>query len=152
MSILDDLQAFATEVQALPLRDHQITHTIDGLVYTSTKLPCQKGLDVFFATLAMVGRGLTHRLATGDLAGLDLSVLATLAEQAIRHGAVEVAKDLLGQTTCGTLRSGGLVGSKMAGNVKAAFDAHFSGEYLHLLRVCLFVMAHNFRGPTLGVP
>lgn len=150
MSTLDDLQAFSAQVQSLPLRDNQIAHTIDGLVYTSTKLPCQKGLDVFFATLAMVGRGLTHRLATGDLAGLDLSVLATLAEQAIRHGAVEVAKELLGQTTCGTLRSGGMTG-QTGGNVKAAFDSHFSGEYLHLLKVVIFVMGHNFRGPTLGV-
>lgn len=151
MSILDDLQAFAAEVQALPLRDNQIVHTIDGLVYTSTKLPCEKGLDVFFATLSIVGRGLMHRVSTGDLAGLDLSVLAALAEQAIRHGAVGVAKELLGQTTCGTLRSGGQVG-QLGGNLKAHFDAHFSGEYLHLLKVAIFVMAHNFRGPTLGVP
>jgi hypothetical protein len=150
MNMIEALTAFAAEVETLPLRDSQLQHSIDGLVYTSTKLPCSKGLEVLTSLTALLGRGLTKQVATGDMSGINLATLTSLAEAAMRVGVVDVIRQLLSQTSVGTLRSGGQPGSA-GGNVSVHLDTHFAGEYMHLLKVCVLAVAHNFRGPTLGV-
>lgn len=150
MNTIEDLTAFAAELERLPLRESQVQHTIDGLMYTSTKLPCAKGLEVLASLTALVGRGLVKSIATGDMTGINLATLTALAEAALRVGVVDVLRSLLTQTSVGTLRSGGQTGTG-GGNVAQHFDSHFAGEYVHLLKVCVLAAAHNYKGFTLGV-
>ncbi len=147
--IFDDLIKFAAEIDTINLRDSQIVVTIDGLTYTTTKLPCSKGIEVWTHLSALLGP-VFPAVMTGKFAGLDPRVVAKVAEQALRLGLVPVLKDLLSSTSVDRLRSGGLTG-ETGGNVRAHFDTHFAGEYLHLLKVCVLAAAHNLRGPSLGV-
>ncbi len=150
--IFDELVAFAGQIDTsgVDLRESQIQYEIDGLLYTTTKLPCTKGLEVFQHLQAVLGPVLPA-VITGNFKGLDPRLASLVAENGIRHGMVAMVKDLLSSTVVNHLRSGGVLAEK-GGNVRMHFDEHYSGEYPHLLRVCLFVLAHNFRGPTLGAP
>jgi hypothetical protein len=57
-------------------------------------------------------------------------------------------RDLLSSMQCGSREPGGPVVGALT---PAVADVHFAGEYIHLIKVCVFSLAHNYRGPTLGV-
>lgn len=147
--IFDDLVAFAAEIDAINLRDSQIIVTVDGLTYTTTKLPCSKGVEIWTHLSALLGP-VFPAIVTGKFAGLDPRVVGKVSEQALRLGIVPVLKDLLRSTVVDFLRSGGVMSEK-GGNVSMHFDTHFAGEYVHLIKVCMLAVAHNLRGPSLGV-
>lgn len=144
------LLAFAAEMAALNLRPSTIQHKIDGVTYTSTKLPARVGLELMPRVTTLVGSGLLRLIATGEVDALPIdrlaSALVAVADRALRDGLAPLVLDLLASVQCGAFRDGG------EGKITAdKFDSHFAGEYLHLLKVCALALAHNFRGPTFGV-
>lgn len=142
---------FAAELRALDCKPATVQHTIDGLVYTSTKLPFSVGVELFTRLTALIGNGIMRALATGQgLADVDLGEIAAalvgVSERAMKDGLMPTIRDLLARMQCGSRVPGGPVVGPLAGKL----DDHFAGEYVHALKVCVFSMAHNFRGPTLG--
>lgn len=138
--------AFGESLKALDCKPGVVQLEIDGLVYTSTKLPTSLGLELWPRVTALLGAALTRSLVTSDAAGIDPGGLVRVAERAMRDGLVPLVRDLLRKTQCGKLRSTG-----KDGDVLSDFDEHFAGDYGHLLKVCVFVLTHNLRGPTYGV-
>lgn len=137
--------AFGEEIKALDCKPGFVQLRIDGLMYTSTKLPASAGLALWPRVTALLGAALTKAVVTGESSDMDPGVLVRLAERAMRDGLVDLIRDLLARTDCFCLRSTG-----KPGKVAEDFDAHFAGEYAHLLKVCVFVLTHNLRGPTYG--
>lgn len=118
---------------------------IDGLRYTSTKLPATVGLELIPRITALLGAAFKP-LALGSVEGISPEILIRIADRAMRDGLPALAKDLLSRVEVNEL-----AGIKSSGKVVDDFDDHFAGEYMHLLRVCLFALVHNFRGPSRGV-
>lgn len=147
-AVVTMLSDFFAEIRDLDCKPHTIQFEIDGLTYTRTKLPCGDGLDLLPRVVALLGNGLASMLTTGsdDLSDLGIDVLVAVAERAMRDGLEPVCRTLLARTKCDKLRPDGAKG----GDVLPVFDAHFSGEYVHLLKVCIFALAHEYRGFTLG--
>jgi len=139
--------AYARELSSLDLKPRTVQHKIDGIVYTSTKLPASVGLDVGPKVAALFGPSITRALAVGEGALFRVDWLTPLMDRAIRDDAMETVRTLLSRTKAS--RYVHMPGSK-GGDLSPELDEHFAGEYPHLLKVCLLVLAHNFRGPTLG--
>lgn len=139
---------FAAELRALNLRESTIQFKIDGITYTSTKLPARTGLELWPRVTALLGAGLLRLIVAGESElGMDklAAALVVVSERAMRDGLVPLVLDLLARMQCGALRGGG------QGQITPdVFDTHFAGEYGHLLKVCAFALAHNLRGPTYG--
>ena len=140
--------AYAKELKSANVRDRTVQLTVDGLVYTSTKLPASVGLELWPRVAALLGAALTRAAATGEVEeGTDYgAAIVKVADRAMRDSLIPLVRDLLARMKCGKLYSTG-----EAGDVLSDFDEHFAGEYLHLLKVCVFAIAHNLRGPTYGV-
>ena len=141
--------AYMTELRALDCTPYTVQFRIDGLMYTSEKLPASRGLDVGPRVTALLGTGILRLIvgASEDGLGADqiAAAIVSISDRAMRDGLVPLVLAVLERTSCGKLRGGG------DGKVVPKFDEHFAGEYGHLLKVCAFVLAHNFRGPTYGV-
>ena len=133
--------AFEQRLAREDLKRSTVQVEIDGLMYTSTKLPASIGLEIWPRLIALFGAALTRAMATGE--GIDF---LGLASRAMDDGLMPLVRDLLQRMQCNKLRSTG-----KGGRVVKDFDEHFAGEYGHLLRVCLLAVAHNLRGPTYGV-
>lgn len=126
-------------------RDAVVSEEIDGITYTSSKLPATYGLDIMARVVKVVGqRGLAAMAGTLDVAIVD--VFMALGVQIAEGLAADpgLPKALLRNVKCGALRPTG------QGDLAPAFDTHFAGEYLHLAKVLGFVLGHNFAGFTLG--
>ena len=83
-----------------------------------------------------------------ERAGADVAYLVeTVAERADRVGLDALAMSLLAEVQCNKLRP---IGDGYVAKDRQVFDAHFAGEYIHLLKVLIFAIRHNFAGPTLG--
>lgn len=125
------------------------TETIDGIAYTSSKFPAMEGLRLMARTVAILGQTGLHAAVLAFSNKAKPSFMFALAEQV----AVRLLEDpdlpraLLSQTKASALRPTGA-----GGPVAPSFDAHFSGEYIHLYSVIAFVLGHNFAGFTLGAP
>jgi hypothetical protein len=143
------LLAFAADLRAVDLKPSTVQHKLDGVMYTSTKLPARVGLELLPRITTLLGAGMLRLVATGEGEGLSIDRLAAAlvatADRALRDGLVPLVLELLANTQCGALRDGGE--GKFTPD---RFDSHFAGDYLHLLKVCALVLAHNFRGPTFG--
>lgn len=145
-----EILAFRRELSAIDMRPNVLQHRVDGVMYTSAKLPARVGLELGPRVISLLGPGLARLLAAADSDEIPVDKLAAalviVAERAMRDGLVPLALDLLARTQCAAFRGGG------DGPITAdRFDDHFAGEYLHLIKVCALVLAHNFRGPTVGV-
>lgn len=141
-----DVLAYAAKLKAVDCKPRVVQLEIDGLMYTSAKLPASIGLELWPRLVALLGSALTRSLATGDVDGIDVSaVFIRVADRAIRDGLLPLVRDLLQRMQCNKLYTTGA-----PGKVVDDIDEHFAGEYGHLLRVCAFALAHNLRGPTLG--
>lgn len=143
--VLGSVLEFVTDLQRVDMKPRQVQWKIDGLVYTSTKLPATIGLEIWPRLAALIGAGLTRAIATGDAGDLTGEMLLRIATRAMNDGLVPLVKDLLGRMKCGKL-----AGTGKPGDVLDDFDEHFAGEYGHLLKVAAFAVAHNLRGPTYG--
>ncbi len=139
--------SFARSLKSLDLGPSTCQHKIDGLVYTSTKLAIPEGLSVLERGTSLVGPSLFRALAVGDGVDMRADLLTPLADRAVQHGLFNLSRDLLGRMKVNRYRH--VPGSK-GGDLQPEMDEHFAGEYPHLMRVCLFALAHNYRGPTLG--
>lgn len=139
------LGEFAKRLASTNMRQRAIVFEIDGLRYTSTKLAATVGLELLPRITALFGSAFTRAMATGDLGGISPDVFVRVADRAMRDGLWPLVRALLER-----MEVNELAGIKEPGNVLDDFDDHFAGEYMHLLRVCLFALAHNFRGPALG--
>ena len=143
LSFVSDLQLFVEALKTASPKDKQVQREIDDLVYTSTKLPASVGLEVlvklgnivapvFDSTDSSVSQAYTQAL---------LKFLEKLAEE----GVSPLLKTILTRTQCNKLATTGA-----GGYVKDDFDEHFSGEYVHLLKVVIFVLWHNLLGFSRG--
>jgi len=139
------IQEFGKHLKELDCKPRVAQLEIDGLMYTSSKLPATVGLDVWPRVLAMFGPPVVRAMALGD-DEMDLSALMGIAERASQSGVTLLIRDLLQRMDCGCLYT-----SKKPGKVLSDFDEHFAGEYMHLLKVVAFSIAHNLRGPMYGV-
>lgn len=148
-NVAERVKAFAAKIKKTDLRANVVQLEIDGVMYTSTKLPARVGLELLPRVTGLLGAGLLRLVVTAEVEELGadriMAALVMVSERAMRDGLVPLVLDLLRNTACGKLR-----GSGEDGPVGPAFDDHFAGEYGHLLAVCAFVLAHNFKGPTLG--
>ncbi|NJK32974.1 MAG: hypothetical protein HC927_11505 [Deltaproteobacteria bacterium] len=95
----------------------------------------------------MLSPSVFRALAIGDAAFLRADLMTPIADRAVQHGLYSIARDLLGRTKVNRYQH---IPGSSGGDVVPEMDEHFAGEYMHLFRVCLFVLAHNYRGPTLG--
>ncbi len=148
-SMLDGLKgqavAFADVIDKLDCKPRTVQLEIDGLMYTSTKLPADLGLEIWPRCVVMFGAGLARALSTGDLASVGIQGIVAFASQASADGLMPLFRDLLARMKCGQLHT-----TKQPGKVLDDFAEHFAGEYPHLIKVVAFAMAHNLKGPTLG--
>lgn len=137
-----------------------VTQVIDGLSYTSDKLPAMKAYGLLARCLQAGGpsgmKAVVQRFAVGFAESVP-----TLVEPAISMDPYialiqlggglerdpELPRDLLSMVQVDKLRPASLASGKLVGD---AFDTHFGGELPHLWRVCEFVAVHNFLGFTLG--
>lgn len=142
--LIDAAFAFAKQVAAVDCKPRAIQFSIDGLVYTSVKLPAGVGLELWPRVVALLGSGLTRGLATGE-GEVDLSAFVRVADKAMKDGLLPLVRDLLVRMQCNKLFTTG-----QPGLVNDDFDEHFAGEYAHLGKVCVLALAHNLRGPTYG--
>lgn len=144
--VLGAVLVFVEQLQRLDYKPRAVQFEIDGLMYTSTKLPATKGLELWPRLTTLLGAGLTRAITTGDSGDLDGAALLRVAERAVQDGLIPIVRDLLASMQCGKLYTSG-----QPGHVLDDFDEHFAGEYGHLLKVAAFAVAHNLRGPTYGV-
>lgn len=142
-----ELYAYWKSLADVDFKPSTVQIKLDGLVYTSTKLAAATGVNLWPRVVSLLGAG-TTRLVAGagnDTPTVDWwAAITIIADRATRIDFVGLIKELLDRMQCNALRGGG------EGKVVPAFDTHFSGEYVHLLKVCALALAHNFRGPTLG--
>jgi hypothetical protein len=140
------LRDFITHLKTLDLKQKQVQVEIDGLVYTSAKFPASVGLNVLPRMGALLGPALAKVLSTGE-GGEDVTgeALLAFADKAMTDGLSPLVRDLLSRMLCNQLAT-----SQDGGPVLSDFDEHFSGEYLHLLKVLFFATMHNFMAPTRG--
>jgi hypothetical protein len=144
--LIEALTAHVKEVQALDLKPHKVFMEIDGLTYDSTKLPASVGLEILPKVVSLMGSVSTKSLMLGHLEEVDpQELLLRVAFQAMQIGLAPLLKDLLASTNVSSLANTGA-----HGNCGKAFDSHFSGEYLHLMKVAYFVGCHNLSGFTRG--
>lgn len=135
------------------------TETIDGLAYTSTKMPAVRQLGLLARATKMLGEhGLRVLVGAGgdQLAQLFPGIASAASDGRVFAAVVQLAEgidgdpwlfaDVLAATKCSALRPLGVPGPI----TRESFDAHFSGELPHLLRVIVFVLRHNLAGFTIG--
>lgn len=145
-AIAAEAKALEAKLSAVDFRPNVVQVEIDGLVYTSEKLPTTVGLEVWPRLISMVGSSVTRSVARGDFGELGRAIVLGVMERAASEGVVSLVRDLLRNMSCDALR---IVPSK-GGKVLDHFDAHFAGEYGHLLKVLAIPVMHNLAGPTLG--
>ena len=142
---LEGTLAFARELGKVDCKPTTVQHPIDGLMYTSSKLPARQGLDLWARLTSLLGPALLRAIATSETEGLDPRALVIVAERAMRDGLGTLVESILSRVQCNKLAH-----TEESGHVVPRLDDHFAGEYLHLLKVCAFAVAHNLRGPTYG--
>lgn len=139
---------YSRELKSVDLKPKTVQHEIDGIVYTSTKLPLGTGIEVGSRVSVILGQSLFRMISIGEGAIFQADLITPIATRIVQDGGMSLVRLLMSRTKVN--RYQGQPGSK-GGDLNDAIDEHFSGEYGHLLKVCFFVLAHNFRGPTLGV-
>lgn len=147
--LITELLDFDAQLKRTGMESGVVTMPIDGIRYTNAKLPTSLALPIWPRLGQMLGSAGLRRVATGEGALDFAAMLANMSAVAERVGLVPLCTDLLSHTTVDRYRHRPVVPGD-SGSVMDEFDEHFRGEYLHLLKVCGFAIAHNLRGPTLG--
>ncbi len=145
-SLGKELAVFTSSLEPSNLRERSVQVEIDDILYTSTKFSARRGLEILPRVGALLGAALTPIMSAGESGDFDLRVFEEVADRAMRDGLGPLAIDLLSSMDCNALK-----GQKdNCGNVAQEFDEHFAGEYVHLIKVLLFSLYHNFRGFSRG--
>lgn len=139
------LLEFIRKLGTVDVKPSMVQLEIDGLVYTSTKLAADDGLEIWPRVLGLIGPALTRAIAMGEDFEPTADMLTAIADRAQRDGLTPLARMLLVRVQCNAIRPTGA-----QGDLLPHFGSHFAGEYVHLLKVCMFALSHNLRGPTLG--
>lgn len=148
MSVAAEALRFLNRLQGVDCKPPSVMMEIDGLRYTSSKIPASIMLDLMPRVVSMLGAGATRAIALGQAPDSETvtHMIAGIADRAARDGLSGLVMDLLSRVKVNRTRSNPDDG----GPVLEYFDTHFAGEYGHLLKVCVFAVAHNLRGPTYG--
>ncbi len=147
--LIVDTVLYLAQLRSVDMSPGVVQFKIDGLTYTSQKLPTSVGLGLLPRVTALLGSAALGAAVTGNTEGMHaVETLLMVSHRAMAgEGLAPIVGALLQRTQCDRQRStgkGGFVGTE------GDFEEHFAGEYAHLLKVCLFVLSHNFRGPTYG--
>ena len=135
-------------------RDKTVQETIDGIVYTSDKLPTTTGLIIWPRLIRLLGEQLLAAVITGNLSVFEddeTGELSAIAAMRVAERADEIDFPDLARRLLANIRANKV--NRIDGNeglIADHFDEHFSGEYLHLIKVLVFAAQHNIMGPTLG--
>lgn len=140
-------------------QDLTVSEEIDGITYTSTKLGTIKQLGLIGRVVSMLGEaGLRAVISFSPLKDSIPSLAQSAGEGRVLYAVEQLAAglaadltlplDLCANVKCNKLRPVG-EGSLAS---PSTFDAHFSGELPHLIKVLLFVIQHNFMGFSIGSP
>lgn len=141
---VQEVQAFVAGLASADFKPAIVDKAIDGINYRSQKWPASLGLELWPKTVTLFGPALKP-IVTGETSDdIWLATLVRVSERASAPGFADYVKAILSRTAASEVRTIG------AGAVIDGFDEHFAGEYMHLLKVCLFVLSHNLRGPTFG--
>ena len=132
--------------------------TIDGNAYITETLPATEGLELIGALGGLLdvqaGKLLMAIEGEGEARALleETAVVAALIGSALKAaqaagGLAPLAKQILHRTVCENMKVGDVVTTAVEGNVIANFDDHFAGRYLHLGKLCVWVVRMS-----LGLP
>jgi len=135
-----------------PYHDLVVTESVDGIRYTSTKLPTMAGLNLMGRTGIALGEHGLRTLVLAKVSTLDAIMAEVIAGTAVSRvvaaGLVQLARGLVDDPELARELCQGL--KTETGAVADRFESHFSGEYPHLFKVLAFVLRHNFMGFTRG--
>ena len=142
-----ELLEFSEQLKNQDCKPRTLQMEIDGLMYTSSKLPASKGVQIWPQLISLFGEGLLESIATastddGFIASALVSVMKNIADE----GVLPIIRELMQRVQCNKLYT-----SQKPGSVLSDFDEHFAGEYMHMLKVAGFALVHNLKGPTLGM-
>lgn len=139
--------------------DEAVHEEIDGFVYTSIKFPCSKALDLLARTVKLLGADGLRSVVRAQAGALGVSfpgLVAGAAGATLYDAAPTLAlgmledpnlfRDLIARTRVNR----GRMGAGGGGELAKLYETHFAGELPHLVRVCIFVLTHNFAGFTIG--
>lgn len=143
MELLEAAMSYADTLKAIDCKPFVVQFEIDGIMYTSTKLPTTPGFIAHGKLVALLGSTVTAMVITGQK--FDAALVFRALAQVDFEELLPLLKDLLVKTECGRLRSTG-----KSGSVLSDFEHHFAGEYPHLLKVAAFAAGHTLRGFTYG--
>lgn len=141
-----ELLSFAEKLKNQDCKPRVLQMEIDGLMYTSSKLPASIGLELWPRVMALFGSAVTKAVATGDTEDVGAQALLSVLDRAMDDGLLPLVRDLMQRVQCNKLYT-----TQQPGAVLSDFDEHFAGEYIHMLKVAAFAVMHNLKGPTLGV-
>lgn len=129
------------------------TEVIDGATYSTTTLTATEGLVILPKLVALLGEdGLSLLIATSEEEQESLwenkevqaALIMRLAENAAKDEGLLIVRRLLQNTTCDKIQ----VGDRLTtAKVRDNFDAHFAGNYMHLVRVAIWVGRMSFGKP-----
>lgn len=142
---MTEVLAFIKELAPFDFKPRSVQRDIDGIVYTSDKFSAYVGFELGPRLGVLLGSAF-RGMATGTGDGLDVASLTAICDRAMRDGLAPTVDALLSHVKCNKLKH--IAGQQ--GDLRPYIGEHFAGEYVHLLKVCAFVIAHNFRGPSLG--
>lgn len=132
--------------------------TIDDNAYSTDTFPATEGLELIGALGSLLDAQAGKLLIAVDdeteaqALLTEPAVIAALIGSALKSaqaagGLAPLAKQILARTTCENMKVGDVVTSPVEGNVLANFDAHFAGRYMHLGKLCVWVVRKS-----LGLP
>ncbi len=143
-SLVVELASFLKALAAGDMKSHTTTMEIDGIVYTSSKIPARIGWELLPRIGTLLGAAMGPLLGEGE--GIDAAVILSVCQQAMTDGMMPVTLDLLQSMECNKLQ--GI--EDRHGRVADEFDQHFAGEYVHLVKVLIFAFRHNYLGFSRG--
>ena len=136
--------SFFNELKNVDCKPNIVQLSIDGLMYTSAKIPADLGFPLLAKLGALLGPGFLQYLSTSE-EDAEMDGILRVIERASMMDTVGLVKELLQNMQCNKLSTSG-----DSGKVNSDFGAHFAGEYLHMMKVAVFAVAHNMRGFTRG--
>lgn len=141
-----ELLLFAEQLKKQDCKPRILQMEIDGLMYTSSKLPASIGLELWPRVMALFGSAMTKAIATGETEDVGAQALLSVLDRVVDDGLLPLIRDLMQRIQCNKLYT-----TQQPGSVLSDFDEHFAGEYMHMMKVAAFALMHNLKGPTLGV-
>ena len=142
-----ELLGFAEQLKHVDCKPRLLQLEIDGLMYTSSKLPASTGVQIWPQLISVFGEGITTSIATASTdETFAASALVSIMKNIADEGVLPLIRDLLQRVQCNKLYT-----TQQPGPVVSDFDEHFAGEYMHMIKVAGFALVHNLKGPTLGV-